>query len=97
MAKFVTLYKLTDQGVRNIKNAPDRIREAKAVWEATGGKLLGVYCTMGPYDYVTISESDSDEAAAAFSLSVGALGNVTTLTMRAFDPDEFQRIVGMVP
>ena len=97
MAKFVTLYKLTDQGIRNIKDAPDRIRQAKAVWEATGGKLLAVYSTMGPYDYVTISESENDEAAAAFSLSIGALGNVTTLTMRAFDTEEFEKIVGKVP
>ena len=93
MAKFVTLYKLTEQGVRNIKDAPERIRQAKSVWEATGGKLLAVYSTMGPYDYITISESENDEAAAAFSLGVSALGNVTTLTMRAFDTEEFERIV----
>ena len=97
MAKFVTLYKLTDQGIRNIKNAPARIRQATAVWEATGGKLLAIYSTLGPYDYVTISESEDDEAAAAFSLGVGALGNVTTLTMRAFDIEEFERIVDKVP
>ncbi len=97
MAKFVTLYKLTDQGVRNIKNAPERIRQAKAVWEATGGELLAVYSIMGPYDYITISESEDDEAAAAFSLGVSALGNVTTLTMRAFDTDEFERIVATLP
>lgn len=52
---------------------------------------------MGPYDYVTVSESEDDEAAAAFSLSVGSLGNVTTLTMRAFDVEEFERIVGKIP
>jgi uncharacterized protein with GYD domain len=97
MAKFVTLYKLTDQGIRNIKDAPERVRQAKVVWEATGGKLLAVYSTLGPYDYVTISESEDAEAAAAFSLGVGSLGNVTTLTMRAFDVEEFERIVSKLP
>ena len=97
MAGFVTLYKLTDQGIRNIKDAPERIRQATAAWAATGGRLLAIYSTLGPYDYVTISESEDDEAAAAFSLSVGSLGNVTTLTMRAFDPEEFERIVGKIP
>jgi uncharacterized protein with GYD domain len=97
MAKYITLYKLTDQGIRNIKDAPERIRQATAAWEATGGKLLAIYCTLGPYDYVAISEAEDDEAATAFALGLGAQGNVTTLTMRAFDTEEFERIVSKVP
>ena len=97
MAKFITLYKLTEQGIRDIRSAPERIRQATAAWEATGGKLLGFYSTQGPYDYVAISEAGDDEAAAAFALGLGAQGNVTTLTMRAFDTEEFERIVGKIP
>jgi uncharacterized protein with GYD domain len=97
MAKYVTLYKFTDQGIRNIKDSPERIRAATAAWSAMGGKLLGVYSTQGPYDLVAISETDDDEMAAAFALSMGAQGNVTTLTMRAFDPDEFARIISKMP
>lgn len=93
MAKYVTLYKLTDEGIRNIKNGPERARQAMAAWEGKGGKMLGFYSTQGPYDYVAISETDDEEAAAAFALSLGAQGNVTTLTMRAFDIDEFESIV----
>jgi uncharacterized protein with GYD domain len=97
MAKYITLYKFTDQGIRDIKRSPERVREATAAWEAMGGKLLGVYSTQGPYDFVAISETDDDEMAAAFSLSMGAQGNVTTLTMRAFDPKEHARIVSKIP
>ena len=97
MAKYVTLYKFTDQGIRDIKGSPERIRLATAAWEAMGGKLLGVYSTQGPYDLIAISEADDDEMAAAFSLSMGAQGNVTTLTMRAFDPEEHARIISRIP
>ena len=97
MAKYVTLYKFTDQGIRNIKDSPDRVRAATAAWEAMGGKLLGVYSTQGPYDLVAISETDDDEKAAAFALSMGSQGNVTTLTMRAFDPEEYARIISKMP
>jgi len=97
MAKYVTLYKLTDQGVRNIKGSPERIRQATAAWEAMGGELLGFYATQGPYDYVGISEADDDEMAAAFALGLGAQGNATTLTMRAFDAEEFERIINQIP
>ena len=97
MAKYITLYKLTDQGIRDIKNSPDRIRQGTAAFEGMGGRLLGFYATQGPYDYVGISEADDDEMAAAFSLAIGTQGNVTTLTMRAFDTDEFERLVNKIP
>ena len=97
MAKYVTLYKFTDQGIRNIKDSPDRVRAATAAWEAMGGKLLGVYSTQGPYDLVAISETNDDEMAAAFALSMGSQGNVTTLTMRAFDTEEYARIISKMP
>ena len=97
MAKYVTLYKFTDQGIRDIKRSAERVREAVAAWEATGGKLLGVYSTQGPYDFVAISETDDEEMAAAFALSMGSQGNVTTLTMRAFDPEEYARIISKIP
>ena len=97
MAKYVTLYKFTGQGIRDIKNSPERVRAATDAWEAMGGKLLGVYSTQGPYDLVAISETDDEEMAAAFALSMGAQGNVTTLTMRAFDPEEYARIISKMP
>ena len=97
MAKYVTLYKLTDQGIRHIKEAPARARKAMAAWEAQGGKILGFFSTEGPYDYVVISEATDDESAAAFALTLGSQGNVTTLTMRAFDIDEFENIVKKIP
>jgi len=93
MAKYVTLYKLTDQGIRKIKDAPSRARKAMAAWEEKGGKMLAFFSTQGPYDYVAITEANDEESAAAFALSLGAQGNVTTLTMRAFDIDEFEGIV----
>ena len=97
MARYVTLYKLTDQGIRDIKKAPGRIRQSTAAWEAMGGKLLSFYSTQGPYDYVAISEADNEEMAAAFALAIGAQGNVTTLTMRAFDTEELEKIVNKIP
>ncbi len=97
MAKYITLYKLTDQGIRNIKDAPGRARKASAAWEAQGGRMLGLYATQGPYDYVAVTEAPDDEVAAAFALALGSQGNVTTLTMRAYDMDEFERIVKKIP
>jgi uncharacterized protein with GYD domain len=49
---------------------------------------------MGQYDAVLISEFPNDEAGANFALSVGALGNVTTETLKAFTETEYRKIVG---
>jgi uncharacterized protein with GYD domain len=97
MAKYVTLYKLTDQGIRDIKSAPGRAHKAAAAWESMGGKMLGLYATQGPYDYVAVTEAPDDETAAAFALALGSQGNVSTLTMRAYDMDEYDAIVKKIP
>jgi uncharacterized protein with GYD domain len=48
----------------------------------------------GQYDAVLISEFPSDEACAKFTLSAGALGNISTETLKAFSEAEFRKIVG---
>jgi uncharacterized protein with GYD domain len=56
MVTYIVLMKLTDQGIKDIKNAPQRIEAAAKALEAMGGKMTGFYLTMGEYDYVVIGE-----------------------------------------
>jgi uncharacterized protein with GYD domain len=51
---------------------------------------------MGQYDAVLISEFPSDEACAKFTLSAGALGNISTETLKAFSEAEYRKIVGSI-
>ena len=96
MPHFVTLIRYTQQGIAKIKESPARLDAAKKAAEKLGGKLHSWYLTMGQYDAVMICEFPNDEAAAQFSLYVGALGNVTTETLRAFTEGEFRNILGGV-
>jgi GYD domain len=48
---------------------------------------------MGHYDAVLISEFPSDEACAKFMLSSGALGNISTETLKAFPKQNIARFV----
>jgi uncharacterized protein with GYD domain len=52
---------------------------------------------MGKYDALLVSEFPSDEAVARFMLSTGAMGNVTTQTMKAFSEAEYRKIIGSLP
>ncbi|HXW06953.1 MAG TPA: GYD domain-containing protein [Vicinamibacterales bacterium] len=96
MAKYVTLYQFTDQGVRNVKDSPARLKAAVKKAESMGMKIVAAYYTQGPYDLVAISEVSDEKAATAFALATAAQGNVRSTTMRAFDPDEFEAIAKMI-
>ena len=94
MPHFVNLIRYTQQGIAKIKESPARLEAAKRTAEKAGGKIHAWYLTMGQYDAVIISEFPNDEAVAKFALSVGALGNVTTETLRAFTEGKYRNIVG---
>jgi len=93
MPTYINLISWTDQGIRNIKEAPQRIDAFKKAVEAAGGKLIGFYLTMGEYDLVTIVDVPSDEVYANIALTTGSKGSVRTETMKAFTEDQFRNII----
>jgi len=97
MPTYVILMNLTEQGIKNIKGAPERIEMTSKALEAAGGRLIGIYSTMGQYDSVAIAEGPSDEAAMTQLLTIGMAGNVRTTTLKAFTKEEFAVIVKGLP
>jgi len=93
MATHIVLMKLTDQGIKDVKNAPQRIDAAARAIEAMGGKMTGFYFTLGEYDYIGIFEGLTDEAGTSFLLKLGSAGNVRTTTLKAFTKKEFAEMV----
>src|SRR6266511_406445 len=94
MATYVSLMHFTEQGIRNIKESPSRLDAAKKVFQGAGGELKQFYLAMGKYDIVIVAEAPDDEAVARITLSLGALGNVRTQTMRVFTEGEYRKIIG---
>jgi uncharacterized protein with GYD domain len=97
MATHIVLMKLTDQGIKDIKNAPQRVDATVKAIEAMGGKLTGFYFTLGEYDYISIVEGLTDEAGASLLLKLGSAGNVRTTTLKAFTKNEFAQIIKKMP
>ena len=93
MPTYIGLLKLTDQGSKDVMNAPARIDEAIKLYEKMGGKVIGVYLVMGEYDYVTIGEAPSDEVQTAFALALSSQGNVKTTSLKAFTTKEIPAIL----
>jgi uncharacterized protein with GYD domain len=97
MVRRILLMKLTDQGVKSIKDAPQRIEQGIKTYEKMGGKMIGFYAVTGEYDYIAIGESPSEEVGMAFNIGLSALGNVRVTTINAFTVEEFAKAVKMLP
>lgn len=97
MPLFVLLQNYTEQGVRTLKESPQRVRQNIQNAEGQGFKVHALAFTMGQYDLVAIVEAPSDEAAMTAVLGLATQGNARTTTLRGFTIDEFAQLVGQLP
>jgi uncharacterized protein with GYD domain len=89
---FVVLGNWTDQGIRNVEEAPKRIETNRGMVEKVGGKMQLFY-TLGNYDFVMIVEVPNDDDIMAILLCLGSMGNVRTSTMKAWTESEGAKIL----
>lgn len=94
MVTYVVLGNFTDQGARNVKDSPKRAEAFKAMAKTFGVTVKEIVWTQGRYDIVTVLEAPDEAAAMSLSLSLSALGNVRTETLRAFSAADMTTIVG---
>jgi len=92
MVTYVVLAKFTDQGIRNAKDSPKRADAFKQT-KTFGVTVKESFWTQGRYDVVTIVEAPDEASAMSLSLSLGALGNVRTESLRAFSSADMTTIV----
>jgi uncharacterized protein with GYD domain len=97
VVRRILLMKMTDQGAKDLKGAPQRVEQAIATFEKMGGKILGFYLVTGEYDYISIGEAPNDEVAMAFTMGLSALGNVRTTTIDAYTKEELSAMVKRLP
>ena len=93
MANYVILATFTDQGVRSAKESPKRAEAFKKMAETFGVTVKEIFWTQGRYDIVVITEAPDEIAATALNLSLSALGNIRTESLRAFSAEEMAKIV----
>lgn len=97
MPTYAILGKLTDQGIRNIKQNVAQLPQLRARIEQAGSRVIAAYWTLGAYDGIMIVECPDEDTAMAMLLASGMQGDWRTETLRAFDAQEMQRIVQKLP
>lgn len=93
MAIYIVLNNFTDQGIRNIKDTTKRADAVREMAKKFGVTTKEIYWTLGSYDIVDIFEAPDDASMAALLASIGAAGNVRTLTLRAFSEADMTGIL----
>ena len=94
MALFIVLANFTEQGIRNVKDSPKRAEAFRDMAKKCGVTIKDTFWTLGEYDIVAILEAPDDVSITALGLSLGALGNVRTQTLRAFSSADIKSILG---
>jgi uncharacterized protein with GYD domain len=72
---------------------PRRLDAAKKTLEDMGGHFRSLHMTMGQFDLIGIYEAPDDAIAARYILTLGQLGNVRTVSMKAFPEEAYRMIV----
>lgn len=93
MAQYVMLLNWTEQGIKGAKDTVKRAAAARQAFEKAGARIRDIVWTMGQYDLVVFADAPNDETISALSFQLGALGNVRSTTLRAYDEREIEQII----
>ena len=97
MAQYVALLNFTEKGVQGLKNSAAMRKQAENAVTAVGGRVIWQGLTMGQYDVVAVIEMPGDEQALTVALGQAMGGYVRSQTLKAFTPEEVDRIVARMP
>ena len=93
MATYVILATFTDQGIKTAKDSPKRAEAFRQMAKTFGVTVKDIFWTQGRYDIVAVTEAPDELTATALNLSLGALGNIRTESLRAFSAEDMMKIV----
>lgn len=96
MSRFITLINFTEQGIKQIKQSPQRAAEFTDAAKAAGVTVCDIYWTVGGFDGVLIFDAPDETTAAAAMVKLGAAGNVRTQTLPAFDRAGIEAVLAKV-
>ncbi|MHB8842373.1 MAG: GYD domain-containing protein [Candidatus Aquicultor sp.] len=89
MAMFVMLTSLTDDGMKTLRENPERIKQVNdEVSEKFGVKIMSQYMVMGDYDFVNLIEAPDNDTMVKMAIELGARGTLRTMTMPAMEVDK---------
>jgi uncharacterized protein with GYD domain len=90
---YITLMRWTSKGLAGLPGWRERVEEGERTIHEAGGRLVGVYVTLGRYDVVEIFEAPDDDVAVEILMKLQRYGAEHTETLRGFTREEAEEIV----
>ncbi|KXA94579.1 GYD domain superfamily [candidate division MSBL1 archaeon SCGC-AAA259I07] len=87
MPTYMVLSRLTEKGLKTLKENPSRIKKVNEELSSVG-EIVAQYALFGRFDFVTILKVPDVQTMAKISTEIGARGSVRLQTYPAFEVDE---------
>jgi uncharacterized protein with GYD domain len=97
MPIFICSLSWTDQGIRNIKEAPKRAAASKELAKKMGVEVNQAFLTSGDSDVLVIVETPNEDNIARWAMALSSQGNVRTRTCHAWSEAEYMKFISELP
>jgi uncharacterized protein with GYD domain len=97
MPTFVCALSWTEQGIKAVKDVPQRAAAARELAQKLSVDIKQVFMTTGADDLLLFVESTSGDNVAKFALALSSRGNVRTRTARAWNEAEMIKLISELP
>lgn len=92
MAKYLMLGKYSLEAVRAIKR--ERTKKVTGLIKKQGGKIIGMYALLGPYDLAFLVDMPSNAAVIRAAVAISKLTGIGFFSSPAITVEEFDKITG---
>src|SRR5262245_40325408 len=88
MPQYLMLVNFTEQGLKGVKDVPNRQDKSRVTAKQFGVHRKSVGIAFARYEFVHLCEAPNEEAMAKFVMTLASFGNVRTTVMRAWDESQ---------
>ena len=89
MATFVMLSRLSPEGMKTLRDNPERIQEVNREVEGFGARVVQQYALLGHHDFITVLEAPDAETVSRVSVELSSRATASYETLPAIEVDEF--------
>ncbi len=89
MAIFIMLSRLSPEGMRTLRDNPERIQEVNREVEEFGARVVQQYALLGSHDFITVLEAPDAETVSRVSVELSTRATASYETLPAIGVDEF--------
>lgn len=89
MATFIMLSRLSPEGMKTLRDNPERIQEVNREVEGFGARVVQQYALLGHHDFITVLEAPDAETVSRVSVELSSRATASYETLPAIEVDEF--------